>query len=287
MLATRYQYGYVEILGTSRSGASRIHAGGSHGNRVDRARSTPNPERRSVRYSLRRQEAQTNVRREEGNATMKAMRCAKRYESLLVAHHRSSAGTFHVSTHTTIYAWVERTDPISNDAATARKAPQKIRLSNRRRTSREAPHQRAIGRCGTISNRNGGRYRERRDRKSALVVHTERKSGSLPHPRPQAVPTRCMRRPSTQPSVQPSRMTTGRVRPPPNDENDTNAEVFLPPGHPEDRAHANTILEDLSKRHTVRYHTNSDVARAVWNLNHRPRKRLPADSVRSVRSLLH
>ena len=107
-------------------------------------------------------------------------------ESLLVAHYSPRAqiaGTFHVSTHN-IYAWVERTDPISNDACDGEESAEKIRLFLRNNPS---PYQVAkrpiaerqllvVAERSRIGDWEGDTARGG-NRKSALVVHTERKSG--------------------------------------------------------------------------------------------------------------
>ena len=60
------------------------------------------------RAQNKRAGAKKATRTIEGHAMREAV-----IESLLVAHYSPEqiAGTFHVSTHTTIYAWVERTRP--------------------------------------------------------------------------------------------------------------------------------------------------------------------------------
>ena len=187
--------------------------------------------------------------------------------------------------------------------ATARKAPQKIRLC----LSNPSPYQVAkrpiaerplvVAERSRIGDWEGDTARGG-DRKSALVVHTERKSGfvaasALPRASADAVHATAV---STFKALPVSTITYDngsefalhRMI-----ENDTNAEVFFArPGHPEDRGTCeNTIgllREFFPKRHTVRYHTRQRCCEGRLE-SQPPAAQTPllADSVRSVRSLLH
>ena len=238
------------------------------------------------RARSKRAGAKKATRTIEGHAMREAV-----IEALLVAHHSPEqiAGTFHISTHTTIYAWVERTRP-DLKRCLRRRGKRRRKYGDARNPSPYQVAKRPIAeRPLVVAERSRigdweGDTARGGDRKSALVVHTERKSGF--------VAASALSRASAD-AVHATAVSTFKALPVSTItydngsefalhrmiENDTNAEVFFArPGHPEDRGTCeNTIgllREFFPKGTRFDIIRDSDVARAVWNLNHRPRKRL-------------
>lgn len=234
------------------------------------------------RYARVKQRARTIERHRMREAVVAA---------LLVAHYSPEqiAGAFHISTHTTIYAWIERSRP-DLKRCLRRRGKRRRKYGDARNPSPYQVAKRPIAeRPLVVAERSRigdweGDTARGGDRKSALVVHTERKSGfvavsalsraSADAVHATAVDTFKAFPVSTVTYDNGSEFALHRMI-----ENDINAEVFFArPGHPEDRGTCeNTIglLREFFPKGT-RFDTMRDsvVAKAVWNLNHRPRKRL-------------
>lgn len=211
--------------------------------------------------------------------------------ALLAAHYSPEqiAGAFHISTHTTIYTWIKRSRP-DLKRCLRRRGKRRRKYGDARNPSPYQVAKRPIAeRPSIVAERSRigdweGDTARGGDRKSALVVHTERKSGfvaasalsraSADAVHATAVNTFKALPVSTVTYDNGSEFALHRMI-----ENDINAEVFFArPGHPEERGTCeNTIglLREFFPKGT-RFDTMRDsvVAKAVWNLNHRPRKRL-------------
>lgn len=212
-------------------------------------------------------------------------------EALLAAHHSPEqiAGAFGISTHTTIYAWIERSRP-DLKRYLRRRGNRRRRYGTARIPSRFQAAKRPLAERPKIVEQRSrigdweGDTARGGDRTSALVVHTERRSGF--------VAAAALSRATADAVHEAARATLARV---PVEtitydngsefalhkmiERDLRARVyFARPGHPEERGTCeNTIglLREFFPK-GARFDTlrTSAVARAVRNLNHRPRKRL-------------
>lgn len=211
-------------------------------------------------------------------------------EALLAAHYSPEqiAGTFHVSTHTTIYAWIERSRP-DLKRCLRRRGKRRRKYGDARNPSPYQVAKRPIAeRPAIVAERSRvgdweGDTARGGDKKSALVVHTERKSGfvvasALSRASADAVHTTVVRTFKAFPVSTVTYDNGSEFALHQMIENDLKAEVFFArAGHPEDRGTCeNTIgllREFFPKGTRFDIIRDSDVAEAVWNLNHRPRKR--------------
>lgn len=211
--------------------------------------------------------------------------------AFLMAHYSPEqiAGTFGISTHTTIYAWIERSRP-DLKRYLRRRGRKRRKYGDARIPSRFQAAKRPIAERPTIVEQRRrigdweGDTARGGDRKSALVVHAERRSGfvaasALPRATADAVHETVRRMLKHMPVETITYDNGSEFALHKMIENDLHARVyFARPGHPEERGTCeNTIglLREFFPKGT-RFDTlhNSAVAKAVRNLNHRPRKRL-------------
>ena len=199
------------------------------------------------------------------------------------------AGTFGISTHTTIYTWIRRTHPELRQYL-RRKGKKRRRYGLAEVPSRYQAAKRSIeerpvrvATRATVGDWEGDTARGG-DRKSALVVHTERKSGFL-------VATPVAR--ATSDTVYAEAVRALKSLPVTTITYDNGSEFalhklieeslgasvyFAHPHHPWERGTCENSIgllrEFFPKGTRFDIIRTSDLAKAVWNINHRPRKRL-------------
>lgn len=233
----------------------------------------------------RRKHAKLSSRSIEGHRMREAM-----IEALLAAHHSPEqiAGAFDISTHTTIYAWIERSRP-DLKCYLRRRGSKRRKYGEARIPSRFQAAKRPIAKRPKIVEQRQrigdweGDTARGGDRKSALVVHAERTSGfvaaaALPRATADAVHETVRRMLKHVPVETITYDNGSEFALHKMIEKDLHARVyFARPGRPHERGTCeNTIglLREFFPKGT-RFDTlpNSAVAGAVHNLNHRPRKR--------------
>lgn len=234
----------------------------------------------------RRSNAKVPSRSIEGHAMREAM-----IEALLAAHcsPEQIAGAFGISTHTTIYAWIERSRP-DLKRYLRRRGRKRRKYGDARIPSRYQAAKRPLAeRPNIVAQRRRigdweGDTAKGGDRKSALVVHAERRSGfvaasALSRATADAVHETTRRMLMHMPVRTITYDNGSEFALHKMIERDLHARVyFARPGHPQERGTCeNTIglLREFFPKgtHFDTLH-NSAVAKAVHNLNHRPRKRL-------------